>query len=134
MHSPEHPEARSLPVVADISREIVGIHAHHFGRGPTKAKTVWRDDVVVCVLQEIFTKSEQVLVDAGKFEQVRSNRQVFQEAVEPLLRQVVEQATGTGVRTFLSQVSPDGTACEVFLLERAPSHPAEPDLDTSPAP
>ena len=121
MQSPDHPEARSLPVVADISREIVGIHAHHFGRGPTKAKTVWRDDVVVCVLQEIFTRSEQVLVDAGKFEQVRSNRQVFQEAVEPLLRQVIEQATGARVRTFLSQVSVDGTACEVFLLERPPA-------------
>jgi uncharacterized protein YbcI len=121
MHPPDHPEARSLPVVAAISREIVGIHAHHFGRGPTKAKTVWRDDIVVCVLQEIFTKSEQVLVDAGKFEQVRANRQVFQEAVEPLLRQVVEQATGMRVRAFLNQVSGEGTAVEVFLLERSPS-------------
>jgi uncharacterized protein YbcI len=115
----EHHEPRSLPVVADISREIVRVHSHHYGRGPTKAKTVWRDDVVVCVLQDIFTKSEQVLVDAGKFDQVRSNRQVFEETVEPLLRHVVEQATGCRVRSFLSQVGADGTACEVFLLERS---------------
>lgn len=108
-----------MPVVADISREIVRVHADHYGRGPTKAKTIWREDVVVCVLQDIFTRSEQVLVDAGKFEQVRANRQIFQDAVEPLMRQLVEQATGVGVRSFLSQVSPDGVSCEIFLLERS---------------
>jgi uncharacterized protein YbcI len=119
MESTEHNDPRSLPVVADISREIVGIHASHYGRGPTKAKTIWREDIIVCVLQDIFTKSEQVLIDAGKFEQVRANRQIFQDAVEPLLRQVVEQATGSTVRSFLSQVSVDGTASEVFLLDRS---------------
>ena len=107
-------------MVADISREIVRVHANHYGRGPTKAKTIWRDEIVVCVLQDIFTKSEQVLIDAGKFEQVRANRQIFQDAVAPLLCQVVEQATGATVRSFLSQVSADGAAAEVFLLERSP--------------
>jgi uncharacterized protein YbcI len=121
MHSPEQSEARSLPLVADISREIVGIHAKHFGRGPTRAKTVWRDEIVVCVLEDIFTRSEQVLVDAGNFDQVRANRLVLQEAVEPLLRRVVEEATGARVKSFLSQVSAEGTAAEVFLLERPAS-------------
>jgi uncharacterized protein YbcI len=114
----EQPEARALPVIAAISREIVGIHAAHFGRGPTGAKTVWREDVVVCVLRDVFTRSERVLVEAGKFEQVRSNRQLLQEAVEPLLRQAVEGATGCPVQVLLSQVAADGTACEVFLLDR----------------
>jgi uncharacterized protein YbcI len=112
-------QTRTLPVVADISREIVQIHATHYGRGPTKAKTIWREDLVVVVLQDIFTKSEQVLVDAGKFEQVRANRLIFQDAVEPLMRQIVEQATGATVRSFLSQVSPDGVSSEVFLLDRS---------------
>jgi uncharacterized protein YbcI len=120
MEATEHNDARSLPVVADISREIVRVHSSHYGRGPTKAKTIWRDEVVVCVLQDIFTRSEQVLIDAGKFEQVRSNRLIFQDAVEPLLREVVERATGIKVRSFLSQVSVDGTASEVFVLERSP--------------
>ncbi|MBS1861139.1 MAG: DUF2294 family protein [Actinobacteria bacterium] len=108
-----------MPVVADISREIVRVYAHHFGRGPTKAKTVWREDLVVCVLEDIFTRSEQVLVDSGNFDQVRSNRQAFQDAVQPLLRQIVEQATGEVVRSFLSQVNGDGVATEVFLLDRS---------------
>lgn len=108
-----------MPVIADISREIVGVHAQHYGRGPTRAKTVWREDLVVCILEDVFTRSEQVLVESGKFDQVRSNRQAFQEAVEPLLRRIVEQATEASVRSCLSQVNQDGVATEVFLLERS---------------
>lgn len=121
MPEQEHTDTRALPVVAEISREIVRIHAEHYGRGPTKAKTIWRDEIVVCVLQDIFTKSEEVLIDAGKFDQVRANRQIFQDAVEPLLREVVERATGTAVCSFLSQVSADGASSEVFLLARSPA-------------
>jgi uncharacterized protein YbcI len=112
-------DAHQGPVIAAISREIVGIHARYFGRGPTKAKTVWRNDVVVCLLENVFTKAEQLLVDGDHFEQVRSHRQAFQDQVEPLLRNVVEQATGHTVLAFLSQVSPEGVASEVFTLGEA---------------
>lgn len=104
-------------VVAAIAREVVRVHARYYGRGPTKAKAVWRHDVVVVILEEIFTRSEEVLVDAGRFEQVRSHRQAFQDQVEPLLRNVVEQAAGHPVRAFLSQVSAEGIASEVFVLD-----------------
>jgi uncharacterized protein YbcI len=105
-------------VLAAISREIVRAHAQYYGRGPTKARTVWKDDVVVVILEEIFTRAERTLVDAGQFEQVRTTRQAFQDEVEPLFRQLVAQATGREVRSFLSQVSPDGIASEIFVLER----------------
>jgi uncharacterized protein YbcI len=111
--------ATHTSVVAEISREIVKAHAQYYGRGPTKARTVWKDDVVVVILEEIFTRAERTLVDAGHFEQVRATRQAFQDEVEPLFRQLVEQATGRGVRGFLSQCSPDGIASETFVLERS---------------
>jgi uncharacterized protein YbcI len=103
-------------IVAEISREIVRIHARYYGRGPTKAKAIWRHDVVVVILEEIFTKAEHVLLEAGHFQQVRSHRQAFQDQVEPLFCQVVEQATGRQVRAFLSQVTQEGVASEVFVL------------------
>ncbi len=101
---------------ADISREIVRIHAHYYGRGPTKAKTFMNDEVVLCVLGDIFTRSEAMLIEAGRFEEVRANRMAFQDTVEPMMREAVEEITGRGVRTFLSQISADGMASEVFLL------------------
>ena len=104
-------------IVAEISREVVRIHAQYYGRGPTKARAIWRHDVVAVILEEIFTKAEEMLVEAGRFEQVRSHRQAFQDQVEPLFRNIVEQATGRSVYAFLSQVSEEGVASEVFVLD-----------------
>ncbi|MGN6663307.1 MAG: Na-translocating system protein MpsC family protein [Solirubrobacterales bacterium] len=125
-HQPAVPTSAAAPpssVIAEISREIVKAHAQYYGRGPTKARTVWREDVVVVILEEIFTRAERTLVDADHFEQVRATRQAFQDQVGPLFCQIIEQATGRRVRSFLSQVSTDSVAAEVFVLVRedAPS-------------
>ncbi len=103
---------------ADISREIVRIHSHYYGRGPTKAKTYVDDAVILCMLGEIFTPSEQMLVEAGRFSEVRANRMAFQDTVEPILRESVEKLSGRTVQSFLGQISPDGVASEVFALVR----------------
>jgi len=117
---------RGSSLVAEISREIVRIHARFYGRGPTKAKTVWRDEIVVCILEDLFTKAEQLLVDGGRFEDVRAHRTAFQDEVEPLFRGCVEAVTGRRVQSFLSQVAIDGVASEVFVLGAAIGDPAEP--------
>lgn len=99
-----------------ISREIVQIHANFYGRGPNRAKTIQQRGVVACILEDIFTNTEALLIARGHFGEVRSSRIVFQDDVEPLFRAVVEDATGREVESFLSQVSIDGVASEVFLL------------------
>ncbi len=103
-------------IVAVVSREIVGIYAEYYGRGPTKAKTLWREDVVTCILEDAFTRAERVLVDGGRFDQVRTNRQAFQDEIEPLLRETIERVTGRRVETCLSQINRDGVAGEIFVL------------------
>jgi uncharacterized protein YbcI len=107
---------RGCSSLAAISRDIVGVYARFYGRGPTKAKTVWRDEIIVCILEDIFTKAEQLLIDGGRFEDVRLHRIAFQDEVAPLLRAGVETVTDRRVRSFLSQVSIDGAASEVFVL------------------
>jgi uncharacterized protein YbcI len=103
-------------IVAAISRDIVGIHSRYYGRGPTRSKTIWREEILCCVLGEIFTKAEQLLVDAGRFEEVRAHRTAFQDEVAPLFRGAVETRTGLRVEAFLSQISKEGAAAEVFVL------------------
>jgi uncharacterized protein YbcI len=115
LHDPDTHDA-SGAIVAVISREIVGIYAEYYGRGPTKAKTLWREDVVTCILEDSFTRAERLLVDGGRFEQVRLNRQAFQDEIEPLLRAKIEQVTGRKVLTCLSQINQDGAAAEIFVL------------------
>jgi uncharacterized protein YbcI len=106
-------------VVSQISREIVRIHAQFYGRGPTRSKTIYREGIVACILGNIFTKAEATLLGAGRFEQIRASRQAFQDTVEPLLRQVVEVATGRPTIAFFSQVSAENYAAEVFVLAPA---------------
>jgi uncharacterized protein YbcI len=103
-------------VVAVVSRRIVGVYAEYYGRGPTKARTIWRDDIVVCILEDVFTRAEQLLVDGGRFDQVRLNRQAFQEQIEPHFRELVEKITGRRVDACLSQVNVNGVAAEIFIL------------------
>ena len=43
-------------LLAGISRDIVRVHARYYGRGPTKAKTVWKHGMTACILEEIFTE------------------------------------------------------------------------------
>ena len=111
----------SSPIVAGISRDLVAFYSDHFGREPTTAKTFWWEGIVVCLLEGVFSGYEQVLVDAGGLGQVQANRTILRSMFEPLLREIVEQATGAQVVACLGDVSAAGSATEVFLLE--PSAP-----------
>lgn len=116
------PRDRSGAIVASISREVVGIYTRFYGRGPSKAKTLWRDGIVICVLEEVFTRPEQILIEGGRFAQVRDHRQALHETLEPLLRATIEEATGSRVDSCLGQVGIEGVAVETFVLgERLPA-------------
>jgi uncharacterized protein YbcI len=124
-------------VAAQISREIVRLHAELFGRGPTKAKTFVNDAYILCVLEDVFTPAERTLVKAGHSDQVSSTRQAFQEAVSETFVSVVEEASGRKVRAALSQVhmEPELSA-ELFILEPLPEAGRDgnsPDVSTVPS-
>lgn len=100
-----------------ISQAIVQLHAEHYGKGATQAKTYLWDNLVVTVLRDVLTTSERTLVEAGKVELVRDVRNAFQTTMEPRFRAAVEQITGRRVITFMSQVHPcDEYGVEVFVL------------------
>jgi uncharacterized protein YbcI len=104
-----------------ISQAVVRIHAEHYGKGATQAKTyVWDDDVVVCVLRDVLTVAERTLVDAGRADSVREMRSTFQPTLERTLRTAIEGLTGRRVDSAMSQVDPArGLGVEVFLLAPA---------------
>ncbi|MGD9735544.1 MAG: Na-translocating system protein MpsC family protein [Solirubrobacterales bacterium] len=114
-------ETATDSVAADISREIVRIYSRFHGRGPTKARTVFHGDMVVTVLEEVFTKVEEVLVRAGRIEQIQGQRQAIEDQIGPLFRQAVESLTGRSVRVSISQVTEEGIAVEVFVLTSDPA-------------
>ena len=103
-----------------VSQAIVQLHAEHYGKGATQAKTYLWENLVVTVLRDVLTTSERTLVRAEHAETVRDVRNVFQTTMEPHFRAAVERITGRRVISFMSQVDPDnGVGVEVFVLEPA---------------
>jgi uncharacterized protein YbcI len=104
-------------LAAAISNAMVGIHSRHYGKGPTRAKTYVLEDVVLTVMQDVFTTVERTLIDNGKGELVRDVRTAFQYTLRDEFTGAVEQITGRETRAFISQIDCDSdTAVEVFLL------------------
>ena len=101
-----------------ISQAIVRIHAEHYGKGATQAKTYAWDDLIVTVLRDVLTTAERTLVEVDKVETVRSVRTTFQFTMEETFRAAIERLTSRRVLSFMSQVDPHtGLGVEVFVLE-----------------
>jgi uncharacterized protein YbcI len=107
-------------VLTAISDGLVALLKEFYGRGPTRAKSYYEDDLVVCVLRGGFSRVEQTLVDGGRGAAVIEQRMAFQELMRERFEGVIESATGRRVIGFMSgnQQDPD-MMCEVFVL--APS-------------
>lgn len=104
-------------VLTAISDGIVALLKEFYGRGPTRAKTYYEDDLVVCLLRGGFTRVEETLREAGRGNEVIQQRMVFQDVMRDRFEAVIEQATGRRVIGFMSgnQQQPD-MLCEVFVL------------------
>ena len=104
-------------VLTAISDGLVALLKEFYGRGPTRAKSYFEDDLVVCVLRGGFSRVEQTLLDGGRGAAVINQRMEFQEVMRQRFEAVIEDATGQRVIGFMSgnQQQPD-MMCEVFIL------------------
>ena len=104
-------------VLTAISDGMVGLLKEFYGRGPTRTKTYYEDDLVVCLLRGGFSRVEQTLLDGGRGWSVIRQRMEFQEVMRDRFEGVIEEATGRRVIGFMSgnQQDPD-IMCEVFML------------------
>ena len=104
-------------VLTAISDGMVALLKEFYGRGPTRTKSYYEDDLVVCVLRGGFSRVEQTLLDGGRGPAVIQQRMEFQEVMRDRFTEVIEHATGRPVIGFMSgnQQHPD-LMCEVFIL------------------
>ena len=104
-------------VLTAISDGMVALLKEFYGRGPTRTKSYYQDDLVVCVLRGGYTRVEQTLLEGGRSSAVIAQRMHFQELMRSRFEEVIESATGRRVIGFMSgnQQHPD-MMCEVFIL------------------
>ena len=104
-------------VLTAISDGMVALLSEFYGHGPTRTKSYYADDLVVCVLRGGFSRVEQTLLEGGRGAAVIEQRMEFQELMRERFEEVIERATGRAVIGFMSgnQQHPD-MMCEVFIL------------------
>jgi uncharacterized protein YbcI len=103
---------------ADISTAIVGLYKKHFGKGPTKCRTYLEPNLVIVVLGEGYTASEQTLFEAGRWYEVRQTRMNWQDSMHERFVETIEGLTERKVKAFMSANRQDPDfAVELFVLE-----------------
>ena len=112
------PSPRDGDVLTAISDGLVALFKEFYGKGPTRAKSYFQDDLVVCVLRGGYSRVEQTLLDGGRGAAVVHQRMEFQELMRDRFAEVINKATGRKVIGFMSgnQQNPD-MICEVFVLD-----------------
>jgi uncharacterized protein YbcI len=110
-------QSTARPALTEISNTAVALHREHFGRGPGAAKTHISDNLVVCVLTDVFTPVERTLIDAGQEARVRETRAAHREATDAIYKERMEGVLGRRVEAHLSSVNVDpDVAVDVFVL------------------
>jgi uncharacterized protein YbcI len=104
-------------VLTEISDGMVALLKEFYGHGPSRTKSYYADDLVVCVLRGGFSRVEQTLLEGGRGAAVIDQRIAFQDLMRARFEEVIASATGRCVVGFMSgnQQHPD-MMCEVFIL------------------
>jgi uncharacterized protein YbcI len=104
-------------VLTAISDGMVALLKEFYGYGPTRAKSYYQDDLVVCLLRGGFSQVEKTLLEGGRGAAVIQQRMEFQDLMRNRFEAVIKAATGREVIGFMSgnQQGPD-IMCEVFIL------------------
>ncbi len=115
------PTASNAQLTEAISSAISDLYATVYGHHRTTARTFINDNVVVCVLESILTRQEDVLIAAGAGGEVIDGRVGFQLDTQDEFTAAIERLTHRHVTAFLSanQTTP-GVAAELFFLDAAP--------------
>jgi uncharacterized protein YbcI len=112
--------ATSGPHGLAISNLVVRLLSEYTGRGATRARTHFNDNLVTVVVQDLMTKGERSLIPDGRGDLVLETRRAYQDTMGDELAAGVEDITGRKVVAFLSanHLEPD-VAIESFMLAPA---------------
>jgi uncharacterized protein YbcI len=116
-HIPPSGPSTHREVLTAISHGLDTLLMEFYGRGPTRAKSYYEEDLVVFVLRGGISRVEETLSDGGLGAAVIRQPTGSQDVMRARFTDVIEAATGRRVIGFVSgkQQQPD-LICEVFIL------------------
>lgn len=104
---------------ATITRQVVKARRRYMGRGPTTARSFYRHNVIVVMMQGLMTGAETSLVAHGKAEAVLEMRDRLRGVMDSALVPAIENLTGRQVVASMGadHIEPD-MAAALFVLDR----------------
>lgn len=102
-----------------VTEAMVALHEHYHGRKPATARTqMIGDDLLACLLGDIYTDVEKTMIEMQRKAMVHETRSAFQKMMERRFINEVERATRRKVARFISthHVGPD-LELELFVLD-----------------
>ena len=130
-HVIQSPPSTHGDVLTAISDGMVALLKEFYGRGPTRAKAYYHDDLVVCVLRGGFSRVEETLLEGGRGPAVIQQRMEFQEVMRERFTGVIQDATGhrasgcsdglTPGESTASQEIPESSSNERVQHKRPPT-------------
>jgi uncharacterized protein YbcI len=109
-----------------VNQAMVALHERYHGRKPATARTqMMGDDMLACLLGDVYTDVEKTMIELQRQALVRETRSTFQQAMERRFIAAVERLTRRRVEQFISahHVGPD-LELELFVLGPPAAHPA----------
>ena len=119
MDADEQPARMSDEVLDAVNDAMIALHTRYHGRAPGTARTrLMGDDMLACLLGDIYTDVEKTMIELQRQALVHETRSAFQQAMERRFITAVERLTGRRVERFISShhVGPD-LEIEIFVLE-----------------
>jgi uncharacterized protein YbcI len=107
------------PLLVAVSDAMVALHQRYHQRAPVTAKTLLLDDeLLVCVLEGVYTDVEKTMIELQRTAIVRETRRAFQTAMQHKYITEVERLSGRDVLSFISNhhVGPD-LEIQLFMLK-----------------
>jgi hypothetical protein len=105
-------------LLAAVTDAMVALHERYYHRPPGTAKSqMMGDDLLACVLGDMYTDVEKTLIELQRAPVVTESRSAFQSAMQGRFIASVERLTGRRVAHFISShhVGPD-LEIELFFL------------------
>ncbi|MEM7553461.1 MAG: DUF2294 domain-containing protein [Cyanobacteria bacterium P01_A01_bin.84] len=88
-----------------LSQQIQSLYSDQLGHRPTKVMCQLFDSTLAIVMEDSITQTEQLLLGQGQEELAEQVRSGLDDAIEPKLRQLVEEILNVSVLDFLSDAT-----------------------------
>ena len=104
-----------------LSQEIQAFYRRHLGHQPSKVTCQFFASKLAIVIENSITNAEQILIDEGEIDLAKKVRTNLDNAIQPELKQQIEQIAEVEVLDILSDATLDtGRTGIIVVLSQTP--------------